>query len=421
MLLSLLTLLPVLLPTLAQDAPRNARLVNADTSLHCFYDKGATVVAILPQGTPVKVVREKQPWSRVYIPGGLDVWVHSDFVEQVDGTATVSVPRLNARPLPNTGNRSQVLGVLKKGMQVQVLLEEDGWLRVRAKEEDMGAWVLTANLYFDSLGDNWASDWKTVAEKRAVVSLPTPVVPDATPELKPTDSSTEKTATESANADGDIQVTAEPSQVELPEFLSADVAKDPHAHLLRASIVLARMAAEVPRDLSTFDTAKLDHMEMIFSTIIWHSSVQKDLDDARTALGKIDALRRFYDAALAAEGRRAALANEALTAEAAARARAHSAQSRTRATFESYIEVGWLEFHPGVNRTFPFAVSRSGRTAVVHSFDGRYNLRDFVGREVAIRGVWREASKMGAPRTLAVTELRVLPLRKTTTPQSLTQ
>ncbi len=414
MLLTLLSVIPVLLPANLQDAPRQARIANEDTTIHCFYDKSAEVVAILPKSAPVKVVREKKPWSRVYVPGGLDVWIHSDYVDQKSGVATVNVPRLNARPLPNTESRSQVLGVLTKGTEVVVLLEEEGWLHVRAGEEDMGAWVLTAHLDFDSVGVAWAENWATLAENRAVVALPRPVeetLPSAG------DEPTAENAVDLAEKETvGLDRIENPGGLELPDFLSADVAKDPHAHLLRTSVILAKMAADVPKNLDAYDAEKLDRMEMIFGTIIWHSSVQKDLDDARLALGKIDALRRFYEAALAAESRRASLANEAAAAEAAAKARAESSRPRPRTALESYIEVGWLEFRPAVNRAYPFAVSRSGRNAIIHSYDGRYNLRDFVGREVAVRGIWRKSEKSAEPRVLAVTELRVLPLRKTTTP-----
>ncbi|MHC4379828.1 MAG: hypothetical protein ACYSU1_01890, partial [Planctomycetota bacterium] len=75
------------------------------------------------------------------------------------------------------------------------------------------------------------------------------------------------------------------------------------------------------------------------------------------------------------------------------------------------VEVGWVEYHPNVNANMPYRLVRGGRSLPMHSFDGHQDLKEFVNREIVVRGVWRDESKLQAGRVLAITELRVLPTR----------
>jgi hypothetical protein len=70
-----------------------------------------------------------------------------------------------------------------------------------------------------------------------------------------------------------------------------------------------------------------------------------------------------------------------------------------------------MEYRPHLHSRAPFVVTRGSRAITTRSYDGRYFLKDVVGKEVVIEGIWRTDADVPGERILAVTQLRVLPRR----------
>ena len=137
----------------------------------------------------------------------------------------------------------------------------------------------------------------------------------------------------------------------------------------------------------------------------------RSIDAARTSLTRIDGLRRFYFSTLSAEIRRAMSAGERQRGELLEEQLAAEKIPVEVEGEGTSVEVGWVEYHPSVNANMPYRLVRGGRSLPMHSFDGHQDLKEFVNREIVVRGVWRRESGLQAGRVLAITELRVLPPR----------
>jgi len=79
-----------------QEGSTFAEVSTEGAQLHAFYDKKSAVVLELEPGLPVEVVAQLTPWSKVRVPGGLDVWVHQDYVAWEGSRGNIT-----ARPRPH--------------------------------------------------------------------------------------------------------------------------------------------------------------------------------------------------------------------------------------------------------------------------------------------------------------------------------
>ena len=417
----LLCLLPAAMP--AQVDLPYAEVATDSAPLHAFYDKKAAKVLDLELGMPLKVVTELAPWSKVRVPGGLDVWVHKDYVEWQGGVGKITGRRVRIRPMPSTDASSTPLGHFQKDDEVLYLDQDGDWFHVRAPET-VSAWILTQHLATHSREDAaWETMWKEAAAKRQVIPqvvdeidvVEEVVEADGITGVEPADVDPE-TVTEvvETGEDGAAAVGAEahaPAPAGPPMFRSVEVAKDPEALRVQASERLEELGREVTRDGSAWDRVRLDNLEMVFGNVIWHSTDLESIEAARGSLTRIDGLRRFYFSSLAADIRRALAAEDK---EKASKLEAKLAAEKKPGAYVgegTSVVIGWVEYKPSVNANMPFRLARGGQELPMHSFDGHQDLKEFVGREIVVRGVWREENRLKAGRVLAITELRVLPAR----------
>ena len=91
----------------------------------------APVVSLLDKGITVKVIGSKNGWIMIKSPMGLDVWVYGKFVKESGGRAHINDNRVRIRSLPSTGPDSDVLGLLDKGTEVEVISRKGDWSRLR--------------------------------------------------------------------------------------------------------------------------------------------------------------------------------------------------------------------------------------------------------------------------------------------------
>jgi SH3-like domain-containing protein len=449
-----LTALLSLIPAQSQTQEPQAAVVAADQTaeIRPFYDRKTPVLIKLEAGTPVKVVHQNVPWSRVQVPGGLVVWVHKDFVK-IDGTvAVVQTSRLRARPMPSTAASSHPVGKLKQDQRLPVLDRKDDWLKVLAPE-DLGAWVPSKELtIYDSTPKDWDAQWSAAATKRknSILAMAKPVVMDDAQKVeKPADekatdsdsaqqknvggesSSTSDGASEKAtdsqvgstnNASGDPAVATAPSDPAasprepgaakspvLKKLIApAAYAKDVTAALRAARVNLDEHAKEVTTEPAQFSAPVVENCEWVFTEVMLQQKDAETLAQARLGLTRADALRRFHHSAMDAQKRKQDLQKDLASHNASAKVKKDQ-QIIPEGGTGAYAWVGHLQYRPHQYPKTPFVVVRGKREVLMHSFDGRYYLKDFLGREIAVRGTWRPTQTDSKLQVLSVEELRVLP------------
>ncbi len=100
----------------------------------------APIISLLDKDIPVKVIGSKDGWIMIKSPTGLDVWVYGKFVKESGDRAEINEDRVRIRSLPSTGTDSDVLGLLDKGAQVQVISRKGDWTRLHVLHSVAG-WV----------------------------------------------------------------------------------------------------------------------------------------------------------------------------------------------------------------------------------------------------------------------------------------
>ncbi|PCJ54867.1 MAG: hypothetical protein COA70_04035 [Planctomycetota bacterium] len=419
MLLSLLLSAPFLAAPAQQEDLPYAEIATDHAVLFAFYDKKSAQVLELEKGMPVQVVTEYTPWTKVRVPGGLNVWVHKDYVTWEGGVGSITSSRVRIRPRPSTDASSTPLGHFQKDDQVLLMGQEGDWFKVRAPET-VSAWLLTSQL---QMPQRDASAWKRIwAEHRSERVVEPVVLEEATDDVVETvvlkegggevvEASSE--VVESVTTPGTATpMNATPKDKARTLFRSVDVAKAPEAQRLLAVEQLEVLAAAVTSDNRSWDRRRLDNLEMVFGHVIWHSTDLRTINEARRSLTRIDGLRRFYFSALAANVRRALAAKQTERASTLDKALAAEKKPMVYAGEGTSVEIGWVEYRPSVNANMPYRLVRGGRELPMHSFDGHQDLKEFVNREIVVRGIWRNDKSLAAGRVLAITELRVLPPRE---------
>ena len=432
---------PVLPQSAAQEAEtQSARVKKGQTAqIRPFFDRKTPMMLELPSGSLLQVVRQEVPWSEVRIPGGLEVWVHGDYVTWKDGLVYPKTSRLRARPLPSTSGNSHPVGKLSTDWGLTVLDQKDAWLKVLAPEE-LSAWVLTEQIAIDAkLPIGWTASWNAEASKRRKAVLatsvpvevpaesgaevatgkesgakPKPPVDAGTGGIKPTETPNKTPGAAPAVAsEGVVKpavgVAAEAAAMRSPVLDAAvglDLLKeDPALAVITARKNLDAHALEVTERLEMFAPAVLENCEMIFSAVLLKSKDQVLLTDARQGLTRCDALSKFHASAMTARARREEV-KQGLPAGSLTKNEKKKGplSGEGNATW-----VGHLVHKPHQYPDTPFVVVRGDREVLVHSFDGRFYLRDFLGREVVVRGAWRKTGKEDAKGVVSLEEIRVLP------------
>lgn len=418
------TLLLALLPAQeVQDAPRYAEVATPSASLRAFFDRRAVEVLEVEEGFPLKVVQVVEPWSKVLVPGGLDVWVHQDYVVFDGGLGTIQKAKVRIRPLPSTGPESHALGHYRKGAEVLRLGAEGDWVQVRYDGE-VAVWIRSELLRFPQRKESqWQRIWQEMADSRTAVAEPDRLEEPGAEAETPGADQEEPVETggpeggavdpEEASAKDGQASPSTAAEAEVPfRFDAAAVALDPAKHRARADEELEELSKEVATSDRNWDGERVDDLERLYGEVIWHSADRKEIEAARLSLTRIDGLRRFYSASLLARIQKAEQDQDLHLADSLIRKRDSIASLRQGTQHGTVVEVGWVEYHPKVNARIPFQVVRGLRVVPIHSFDGHHRLRDFRNREIVVRGNWREEETVADGKVLAITELRVLPLRR---------
>jgi hypothetical protein len=430
---------PVVAP--AQVAPGQTATIRP------FYDQRQPAMLELEAGTPLDVLVQKVPWSMVKVPGGLVVWVHQDYVTIDQATAVVKVAQLRARPRPSTDRNSHPVGKFQKGDVLPILDQDKEWLKVLAPER-LGAWVLSNELILmEKAPADWSKKWAQVAEARrqAILADAKPVV------VKPAelddaaesesgvgaDSGTKGVATEApakqpkdsgsipdpagaksetageVHASSDDSSTAAARPAILKKLVSPDrLRKEPALAVDLARQNLDEHAKQVTSNIDTFQVELLDNCDQVFSAVLLEQKPVALLAKARRSLTRADALRRFYASAIEARERKRIVEQKGSPQNASSSAKSNSAKEDTikpESGQGEFVWVGHLRYRPHQYPQTPFVLVRGKREVLVHSFDGNFYMKDFLGRELVVKGQWHAAEGKDKNSVLAISELRVLP------------
>lgn len=364
-------------PSLPQQPNQVARTADRPVAVRSFFKSTMPVVADLPPQTPVRIVEERAPWAKVQVPGGLVVWVHQNYAKREGDAATIAATNVRARPLPSDGPESFPVGMFQKGDRVTVLGTEGPWLHVLAPES-LAGWLEQSDLVpLAAPPEGFAAEWASAAAARTGELL----------------------AASRGGAAGGPQGGAR--GVAPAAAVPAD---DPAAILQRGEEDLAAMTSS-----REYDAASADGLEATFGAVARTCEDALLRQRAEADLARLEAFRKASALELDLAARKKAAEEEIAAAEASLKRRAE-AEKRTPAPLETYTMTGWVQHRPGVYSPVPYVLHNATGDVPVMPVGGRFDMRDFLNREVAVRGTYRPATITGL-QVLEITELRVLPAR----------
>lgn len=439
---ALLLAIPFIAPP--QDEPRPARVTQGPATVHATFKATTTVLAELPADTPVLVLEERAPWYRVTVPGGLPLWVHGNFIEIEGGRGTLPSSKVRARPLPSTGAESFPVGKFHQGDQVEVIGTEGDWVQVVGPEH-LGAWIEMESVrVYSARPAGWEAAWESAGKERRLAmrasagETPPPTAQNAEREAAPVaGAAAAATAAErqpqkkpAPKASAQRVAPADDRPVSASQSAAAPKRAMPPGEAPAAAGAAVAAAEPRPGDAPTreristdeaarrldlvdgwlaglaveYDAETADRVETELGAIRWATSDDLALERADAAEARLDAYRTAYDTEQRLLKAQAEFRREAAVAEAAAvRMEANLEMVPPRGPLEDYTAVGWIESASASGHQ----LVRGGATQVLHVAGGRYDLADFVGREVAIQGQWLRGP--GGGRILTIERIRVLP------------
>ena len=125
-------------------------------------DADAPVVSLLDKGITVKVIGSKNGWIMIKSPMGLDVWVYGKFVTESVGRAHINDNRVRIRSLPSAAADSDVLGLLDKGVEVEIISRKGDWSRLRVLNSVAG-WIKQDQLTTPgAITPDWQKRWDAI-------------------------------------------------------------------------------------------------------------------------------------------------------------------------------------------------------------------------------------------------------------------
>ncbi len=151
-------------------------------------------------------------------------------------------------------------------------------------------------------------------------------------------------------------------------------------------------------------------MEAVLGAVRWAGAAVLLVDGSRVGLARLETVRLASELQTKVETEKRRLAREAVAAEAAAAQGAAAAAPKPPTTAERFTLVGWMEYQPRVYSAVPYVVVSAGRKQPVLAKLGRFELKEFVGREVAVEGTYRPSTVQGL-KVLEVERMRILPQR----------
>jgi len=380
-----------------------AEVISDQVEIRAFYDAKAVVVFTAAKGTPVKVVAEMYPWSKVQIPGGYDLWVYKSLatLDSEMGIYHVNGSRTRSRSKPSTAADSHSLGVFPRDADLVPLFIEEDWIKVRAPES-MSAWVLSAEI--KATDANLDDVWQQHVMQRQAVSVVEVIVEE--PVLVDIDSIPHEIV-------GAVPVEA--SSVAVPvlsSFGESEIAIDPESFFKIAIPQLETLGDQVVIDYQAYDFELVSLLETQLAYVLWHTNNGEHVESARSAIAKLDGMRSYYLSRINNQLIDTPLAQQGKLNPELRKLRNRAMFSRDTTEGAADIVVGWVEFKPRVQAAYPFEISRAKNNYLVQSVDSHYKLRDFVSRQVIMRGTWRSTQGAEGKPLFAISEMRIMPTSK---------
>lgn len=385
-------------------------------TVRSFFKDTMPAVAELAPSTPVKIVEERAPWSRVQVPGGLLVYVHQNYLTREGETGTINASNVRARPLPSDAPESYPVGLFVKGDKVQVLGMNGPWYQVVAPES-LSGWVESKDLQpIGAPPSSWEQEWAaarttrtSLMARQAAVAPPGAQAPASAPATAPAPAAAAAAAAAAGESRSSSALLGDP----VPAGASAGSSEKPVDPLGGLDPVAALHQAEVDMNQAIaagrYDAAELDHLAGVFAAVPTRTSDALLVTRAQDNQTRLAAYREGKELERSLQARQQELNAEADDAEAAA-ARKAKVPRPTPAVLETYTLTGWVAHKPAVYSAVPYVVSSGAGEVPVLAVGSRYDFADYVGREVAVRGSYRPSTAPGV-RVLEITELRVLPVR----------
>ena len=91
------------------------------------------------KGFPLEILKRENDWVNCRDFEGDSGWIHSDLLTD-NKTVIVKKKKINLRNVPNTGNGSKIIAVVKYSVVFKAISKEGEWLKVKHEDATEG-WV----------------------------------------------------------------------------------------------------------------------------------------------------------------------------------------------------------------------------------------------------------------------------------------
>lgn len=91
------------------------------------------------KGFPMEILKRDGEWANCRDYEGDSGWIHKDLLSK-NKTVIVKKKKVNLRNVPNTGNNSKIIAIVKYGVVFDVLDKRGDWLRVKHADGTKG-WI----------------------------------------------------------------------------------------------------------------------------------------------------------------------------------------------------------------------------------------------------------------------------------------
>jgi SH3-like domain-containing protein len=364
----------------APDVESWARVRTGGAAVRRYAGEREEAFRTLEAGAVVRVRGSYNGWWRVSVPGGITGWISSSFLKSSDlpSERIVDADRVNFRVRPTTTDNAPLEpDRLERGERVLLLEQSGGWAKVQAPPR-LSAWIDAAQL--EPLSD-------VAAAERSFEQQQNEHLQALVAEMQKAERERAYLASD-AYAEDLLKAVDAQRDAELAKGSSGDFAA------VRAAYEqLARNGVEgKPK------SPKLDE------------KVVERLKAFEMAIGLLE-VKSFEERTKAEQERIAREREEALAEQERERLRVQ-APTPDR-VLENWQHFGWVRkdgeqtLSSGPVR---YVIQRGDRPKVnLMCESGRYDLSDYVGREIAVRG--RQRSEF-TPPVFEVTQIRILTSKK---------
>ncbi len=144
---------------------------NAGETSATIYSKDSTNAAVLGSlgvGTPIQVLSHESKWSRIKVPGGVLVWVSSQYIKSNDTQKIISGTGVRIRTKPSTSLSSSIAGNITNGTIVEVVGNINGWSQIRAPSS-IEIWLPSNHIKFaKEETESWQKEWNQASIEQSV-------------------------------------------------------------------------------------------------------------------------------------------------------------------------------------------------------------------------------------------------------------